>query len=105
MGERGPGSRGGEEDTKERAEVVANPEKALEEKQQLEARLREFADNDPAVIERLVQETKDALEATNRWTDNIFSIQEWVKKKFPSIDQSGFSKQFGIPDDLDYMEL
>ena len=31
------------------------------------ARLREFADNDPAVIERLVQETKDALEATNRW--------------------------------------
>ena len=31
-----------------------------------QARLREFADNDPAVIERLVQETKDALEATNR---------------------------------------
>ena len=23
-----------------------------------------------------------------RWTDNIFSIQEWVKKKFPSIDQA-----------------
>ena len=51
---------------------------------------------------------KSCLVAVNlfpRWTDNIFSIQEWVKKKFPSIDQSGFSKQFGIPDDLDYMEL
>ena len=63
----------------------------------------------------------------SRWTDNIFSIQEWVKRKFPSIDQvskfelflqsffiltsnsqilqSGLSKQFGVPDDLDYMEL
>ena len=25
----------------------------------------------------------------SRWTDNIFSIQEWVKRKFPSIDQVG----------------
>ena len=32
----------------------------------VQARLREFADNDPAVIERMVQETKEALEATNR---------------------------------------
>ena len=28
-----------------------------------------------------------------RWTDNIFSIQEWVKKKFPSIDQVSNLKQ------------
>jgi len=95
----------GREETQERAEVVANLEKALEEKQKLEARLKDFADNDPAVMEQMVKETRDALEATNRWTDNIFSIQEWVKRKFPSVDQSGLSKQFGIPDDLDYMEL
>ena len=23
----------------------------------------------------------------SRWTDNIFSIQEWVKRKFPAVDQ------------------
>ena len=28
-----------------------------------------------------------ALEATNRWTDNIFSLQDWIKKKFPNISQ------------------
>merc|ERR1712130_255220 len=84
-------------------EAVANLEKALEEKQKLEVRLKDFADNDPAVMEQMVKETKEALEATNRWTDNIFSIQEWVKRKFPSIDQAGLSKQFGIPEDLDYI--
>ena len=31
-----------------------------------QARLKDFADNDPAVMEQMVQETKDALEATNR---------------------------------------
>merc|ERR1719341_2895548 len=54
---------------KKEAEVVANLEKALEEKQKLEARLKDFADNDPAVMEQMVKETRDALEATNRWTD------------------------------------
>ena len=32
----------------------------------IQARLKDFADNDPAVMEQMVQETKDALEATNR---------------------------------------
>ena len=38
--------------------------------------------------------SKSCLVAVNlfpRWTDNIFSIQEWVKKKFPSIDQASNS--------------
>ena len=30
------------------------------------ARLKDFADNDPAVMEQMVKETRDALEATNR---------------------------------------
>ena len=35
----------------------------------IQARLKDFADNDPAVMEQMVQETKDALEATNRNSD------------------------------------
>jgi len=95
----------GREETEERGEVVARLEAAEADKQRMEARLKDLADNDPAVVEQLVRETKEAVEATNRWTDNVFAIQEWVKKKFPSVDQTSFAKQFGIPEDLDYVEL
>ena len=77
----------GREETEERGEVVARLEAAEADKQRMEARLKDLADNDPAVVEQLVRETKEAVEATNRWTDNVFAIQEWVKKKFPSVDQ------------------
>jgi len=55
-------------------------------------------------LEEKAKEASVALDAANRWTDNIFSIQSWIKKKFPSIDQSKMCSQFGIPDDLDYIE-
>ena len=32
-----------------------------------QVRLKDFAENDPAVMEQMVKETKDALEATNRY--------------------------------------
>ena len=60
-------------------------EKKIE--QQLLSRLKEFSENDPAVLEEKAKEASVALDAANRWTDNIFSIQSWIKKKFPSIDQ------------------
>ena len=31
-----------------------------------QTRLKDFADNDPAVMEQMVKETREALEATNR---------------------------------------
>ena len=70
----------------------------------LSAQLKDYADNDPAVLEEMAAEAETALAAANRWTDNIFSIQSWIKNKFPSVDQSAMSKQFGIPEDLDYVE-
>ena len=50
-------------------------------------RLNDFAENDPAVLEHMVREMGEAVEAVNGWTDNIFSIQGWMEKKFPSVDQ------------------
>jgi len=95
----------GREDSEDRSEILAQLEEQIRNKEKMQNRLKDFADNDPVVLEQMVTETKQALEAANRWTDNLFSIQEWVKKKFPSVDQTEFSKQFGIPEDLDYVEL
>lgn len=94
----------GREESQSRVELLENLDKAKKEEQMLTSKLKEFADNDPAVLEEMASEAKTALEAANRWTDNIFSIQSWIKKKFPSIDQAGLGKQFGIPEDLDYIE-
>jgi len=35
--------------------------------------------------------------------DNIFCIGSWVKNKF-GYDESTISKQFGIPENLDYLD-
>ena len=45
-----------------------------------------------------------AKEAVNRWTDNIYSIQSWVGKKYPTVNINDLNQQFGVPDDMDYME-
>ena len=77
----------GRETSDEREKLLADLRSEEQERSQLEARLKEFADNDPAVLEALAQEAAQAVEAANRWTDNIFSIQSWIRKKFPSIEQ------------------
>ncbi len=49
------------------------------------------------------KEIKVAEEAANRWTDNVFAIRSWITKKFPSVNLADLDKQFGIPEDLDYV--
>jgi hypothetical protein len=38
--------------------------------------------------------------AANRWTENIMTLQAYVRDKF-GIPCEDFNKNFGIPDDLD----
>ena len=41
------------------------------------------------------QAAQVALDSTNRWTDNIFSLQSWANKKFSGMENqlTGFFKQ------------
>jgi len=94
----------GREETEERTELLERLTEMTNKKNELEKSLQQYADNDPAVLEAKVDDTKKALEAANRWTDNIFNLQEWIKKKFPSIGVDTFNKQFEIPEELDYIE-
>ncbi|KCV70975.1 hypothetical protein H696_01922 [Fonticula alba] len=71
------------------------------------ARLREKIDKykamDPEVIEAKQKETKELLDAANRWTDNLFNIQSYCSNKF-SLAPSEFRASFNIPEDFDYIE-
>lgn len=45
-------------------------------------------------------------DGANRWTDNIFSMQSWMKKKFVGMDAQvkQFFAQQGVSEDMDYLE-
>ncbi|KAJ3251981.1 hypothetical protein HK103_001894 [Boothiomyces macroporosus] len=50
----------------------------------------------------LLKKNADVVKkAANRWTDNIFQLQSYVKKF--NMDMKEINKNFGIPDDLDYV--
>lgn len=37
------------------------------------------------------------------FTDNIFAIKSWAKRKF-GFEESRIDKSFGIPEDFDYID-
>uniref|UniRef100_A0A8C6U5H9 Meiotic nuclear division protein 1 homolog n=1 Tax=Neogobius melanostomus TaxID=47308 RepID=A0A8C6U5H9_9GOBI len=74
-----------------------------EERAQLQAELEKYRECDPEVVQEIKKTNVIAKEAVSRWTDNVFSIKSWTKKKF-SFDESHINKAFGIPDDFDYMD-
>ena len=77
----------GRETSDERDKLLTALETEKQENKRLEGRLKEFAENDPVVLEAMAKEATQAVEAANRWTDNIYSIQSWIRKKFPSVEQ------------------
>lgn len=79
----------------------------LAEKEALNSKLQQeldqYRDCDPEVVEEVKTQTVVAKEAANRWTDNVFSIKSWCKKKF-NIEEKTLNKQFGIPEEFDYID-
>ncbi len=92
------------EDSDERTQLLEDLAKAEAKRDTLRAEVKKYEGCDPEVLHRLESETKMAKEAVNRWTDNIYAVQSWIGKRFPSINVNDMNKQFEIPDDLDYME-
>ncbi|NXY71717.1 MND1 protein, partial [Glareola pratincola] len=93
----------GREDTAERAALMEELAALQQKKEQLKAEIDKYRECDPDVIEEMRQTNKVAKEAANRWTDNIFSIKSWAKRKF-GFEESRIDKSFGIPEDFDYID-
>ncbi|XP_054460636.1 meiotic nuclear division protein 1 homolog [Anoplopoma fimbria] len=93
----------GRQDTEERSSLLKELQALREERTQLQAELEKYRECDPEVIEDMRKTNVEAKEAVSRWTDNIFAIKSWTKKKF-SFDDSRIDKAFGIPEDFDYMD-
>ncbi|KAI8125886.1 hypothetical protein FF38_08904 [Lucilia cuprina] len=76
-----------------------------DEKETLEKRLQEFQHEvDYEELKAKECDTKKLLEAANRWTDNVFITKSWCKRKFDKQDRE-LNKVFGIPEELDYVDV
>ncbi|XP_067136804.1 LOW QUALITY PROTEIN: meiotic nuclear division protein 1 homolog [Centruroides vittatus] len=92
----------GKEETNERIELLKELESVEKEKDKLKSDLKKYQDCDPKMLESMKNQTVVAKEAANRWTDNIYALKSWCKKKF-FIEESVINKQFSIPEDIDYL--
>ncbi|XP_011136427.2 meiotic nuclear division protein 1 homolog isoform X2 [Harpegnathos saltator] len=88
--------------TEERMKLLQEVEQLTEEEQLIKQQISQFSEIDPETITEMGKKA-EYKEAINIWTDNIFAIQSWCKKKF-GISVGDFNKQFSIPEDLDYKE-
>lgn len=101
------------QELKTRAMVDQNPETMeMEQKivqlkvkhQRLLEELGNYDENDlPENWGKMRDDIKGLHDAANRWTDNVFSIKSWCKKKL-NCEDSMLDKQFRIPGDFDYLE-
>lgn len=93
----------GRQDTKDRATLQKELQSLKEQRESLRAEVEKYKECDPEVVEEMRKENITAKEAVSRWTDNVFAIKSWAKKKF-SFEDSRLDKAFGIPEDFDYMD-
>ncbi|MCI4394859.1 hypothetical protein PGIGA_G00173600 [Pangasianodon gigas] len=93
----------GREDTEERATLHKELMSLREQKETLRAELEKYKECDPEVVEEMRKENVTAKEAVSRWTDNVFAIKLWAKRKF-SLDDNRLDKAFEIPENFDYLD-
>ncbi|KAB0370258.1 hypothetical protein FD755_018220 [Muntiacus reevesi] len=93
----------GRHETEERTMLTKELSSLRDQREQLKAEVEKYRECDPQVVEEIRQANQVAKEAANRWTDNIFAIKSWAKRKF-GFEENKIDKNFGIPEDFDYID-
>ncbi|CAH0401009.1 unnamed protein product [Chilo suppressalis] len=94
----------GREPCDERNEALSSLEQILKKEQLLKTELQKYRDFDPEYIAQLKTEIEELKAAVNRWTENIYILKSYVKNTF-QMENEVIDQSFGIPPDLDYMEI
>ncbi|KAI9164474.1 Meiotic nuclear division protein 1 [Blastocladiella emersonii ATCC 22665] len=95
-------ARASREETDERVQLTAELAQLEADVAAMEKELEAYRDCDPEVFKDTLRQVDECRAAVNRWTDNIYAVQGYVRDKF-GYDTSTFNKSFEIPDDLDYV--
>nr|KAJ3418961.1 Meiotic nuclear division protein 1 [Polyrhizophydium stewartii] len=87
----------------ERRALLAALHQAEQEHVQLTAEIAKYKDSDPAVIAAKERGSKIAFDAATRWTDNLFTLQQYCRETC-GMSGTEFNANFGIPENFDYPE-
>jgi len=93
----------GKEESDEKSSLLSQLMERKKRKEEIDSELLRLRDCDPQHLKEMQKENLMAVEASNRWTDNVFALRPWCRNKF-NIEESQFNKQFEIPDDFDYID-
>lgn len=93
----------GRQDNAERVELVKQLAEAESLNRKYRSELDQFKEFDPDLFDARKAELKTLKDSANRWTDNIFTLQSFCSNQF-NIGRSDFNSQFGVPEDIDYVE-
>jgi hypothetical protein len=90
-------------DSTEREGLIKRFKHLEEQKGKVDQQLEKFSDCDPEVYREMKAGLVTSKEAANRWIENLWNMESWMKKKFQGRedDIKKFFKQNGVTDDLD----
>lgn len=96
----------GREDTDEREDALEELKAVELLHKKLKEELAAYADSDPSALEAMKDATEVAHSAANRWTDNIFTLQQWCSTTFPQAKEQleHMYKEVGITEDFEYLQ-
>ena len=89
-------------DEQYREKLVAEYNALKARNKELKDDLRQYEKCDPKKLEELKAKTKVCKDAANRWTDNLYEIESWMKKTNPGLSAEELAANFPILKDLDY---
>ncbi|KAJ7333771.1 Meiotic nuclear division protein 1 [Desmophyllum pertusum] len=93
----------GREQSDDRAAILQELMQKKKLCKEQEEQLEKYRECDPEVLQNMQKETVMAKEGANRWTDNVFTIKSWCVRKF-GLEDKMIDKNFGIPEEFDYVE-
>jgi hypothetical protein len=66
--------------------------------------IEKYSANSPEMLDKLKADVAVCKEAANRWTENIYLLFSFIKKKKPGMSDADLLKAFQLPADFDYVE-
>eukprot|EP00186_Timspurckia_oligopyrenoides_P001901 CAMPEP_0182447140 /NCGR_PEP_ID=MMETSP1172-20130603/11968_1 /TAXON_ID=708627 /ORGANISM="Timspurckia oligopyrenoides, Strain CCMP3278" /LENGTH=192 /DNA_ID=CAMNT_0024643457 /DNA_START=55 /DNA_END=633 /DNA_ORIENTATION=- len=93
----------GRESSETRDQLLRKLSELTKTRKELEEKLSRFAECDTDLANAMKDGTTVAVEAANRWTDNIFTLKSWTCNTF-GLSPKDFEESFCIPAELDYIE-
>ena len=91
------------EESKRRVEIQDKISELMIQKSEYESIISRYKDIDPDLLSKMEEEVEMAVGAVDRWTDNVFTIQSYLKNKY-QMSGTDICKAFNIPEDFDYFE-